>query len=596
MESYKEQVEEFENGLKSLLFKGHIVNCNDLAYVICYLCYINCKLKNSPYNCFEEEFVNSEANSFDSFINAVERSFSKLKCGTFENYIIKSIGYLRDNRYGNVDGKRLLNLLKTQDVYFYETILTTNTFENGNFDYPSGVEATPNELIEIFKYFKTGRNSLDVGCGNGNVLVGLLNDSGSNDNADGIEINERSAFISELRLSLYNDINSDIIVGDYLTTHIDKKYSFITINMPFGARIPFRKRNEFITPKKDYKFDWNMAPAVSLEWLYVNKALNLLSENGRIVLVTPQTALFKNGDEKVRKDLIENNLIEYVIDMPFGTYPNAKVNYSIVVLNNAKKDDFVKYINASEYFVLEGKNTKKIDVCKLIKALINETYENVSNSFILENDYMLLTTKHKMNKPKLKHSIKLSDLNVEVMRGLQNCSKSELKLDGKYSIVTISDIDDNGNVAEDLGKFETSKDIDKYLLKENDILISTKGTRIKTCLVSNLKNKNTIYHGNLSLIRVADDKLDPVFLKLYLDSEIGQAELNSIQTGINIISINTTQLSNISIPLINIEEQKKFVNNYLNKKNEIDNLTNKLNNLKKNLSDEVNQIFEEIKE
>lgn len=597
MENRNDEFREFEIRLKTIM-RGNINDYNDLAYIICYLCLIDSKLENSPYNHFQEDFDDKNDRSFISFIKAVETRFNKLDSGIYKNNIKESIDYLREFGFSNIDGKELLSLLKTKDLYFYEKALISNAFGKGNVNYPVRNEGTPNEIIEVFKYFKNGKSFLDIGCGNGNTLVGLTYGQRLKYNVDGIEINPRNVFISKLRLSLCNNITSSIVLGDYLTTPLHNKYSFITINMPFGLHIPTMKRNELGILKDDYLFDWNITPAVSSEWIYANKALKLLDNNGRICLVISQTPLFKTGDIKLRKDLIDNNLIEYVIDMPSGTYPNTMVNYSIVVFNNKKKTDTVKFINASDCFITQRIN-RKVDVEKVIKLLeTNTNTKEVTNKEISENDYMLLTTKYLDNdkKTKLKNSTCLSDLNVEVTRGFQLFSKSDLKEKGKYSIVTISDIDENGNLAEDLGRFDTDKDVEKYLLKDNDILIATKGTRIKTCLIRNLKDSNTIYHGNLSLIRVNDDRLDPIFLKLYLDSERGQLELKSIQTGMTIISINTSQLSNISIPLISIDEQKKIVNNYNFQKNEIDVLANRLSELKNNLSDTVNQVFEGVKE
>ena len=129
------------------------------------------------------------------------------------------------------------------------------------------------------------------------------------------------------------------------------------------------------------------------------------------------------------------------------------------------------------------------------------------------------------------------------------------------------------------------------MVKKNDILISTKGTKIKTCII-NQPIKNTIYHGNMSLIRVNDNRINPLFLKLYLDSLRGQLELKSIQTGTGIISINSSQLSNIEIPLLDINIQNKIVSNYILKKAEIDVLQKKIKNLYDDLI-EITKIFEE---
>lgn len=597
MENKNDEFRQFEIKLKALM-NGYISEYNDLAYIMCYLCFIDSKLENNPYNSFDKEYSNMDNNSFEAFINAIERRFKKLDCKEYKNNIEESINYLKELRFGNIDGKELIRLLKTKDLYFYEKILISNAFGKGNVNYSTRSEGTPNELIEIFKFFRTGNSVFDVGCGNGNVLVGLSYDNKQVKNVDGIEINPRNVFISNLRLSLCNGINNKIILGDYLTTSINNRYSFISINMPFGLHISSMKKNELNNYKKEYEYDWTITPAVSSEWIYANKALKLLKNGGRIILVTTQVPLFKTADIKLRKDLVDNNLIEYIIDMPAGTYPNTMINYSLVVLNNEKKDEKIRFIDASDCYVQQTIN-RKVDSDKLIKKIESlKGIKEIANEKVAENDYILLTTKYigNENKSKLKNATKLSDLNVDVTRGFQLFSKNDIDENGKYSIVTISDIDENGNLNDELGRFNTDKDIEKYILKENDILISTKGTRIKTCLIKNLKRKDTIYHGNLSLIRVFDDRLDPVYLKLYLDSERGQLELKSIQTGMGIISINTSQLLKISIPLLDMSKQKEIVDDYIFRKNEIDLLSSRLTTLKNNLFENINQVFEGVKE
>ena len=54
--------------------------------------------------------------------------------------------------------------------------------------------------------------------------------------------------------------------------------------MPFNLHIPSMKRNEINVISHNSKFDWTFSPATSSEWIYINKAINLLDENGRIVL------------------------------------------------------------------------------------------------------------------------------------------------------------------------------------------------------------------------------------------------------------------------------------------------------------------------
>ena len=596
MENKNEEFRQFEIALKTIM-RGNISDYNDLIYILSYLCLIDSKLGNSPYNSFEKEFTNNSKNTLESFVDAVERRFNSYTNNPYTLNVRKAIDYLNEFRFSNVDSKELIDLLKTKDLYFYEKALISNVYGKGNINHPIRNEDTPIELVELFKYFAPGNKYLDIGCGNGNILVGLSYMKRENVKCDGIEINPRNVFISNLRLSLCNNVSSKIILEDYLTSHLNQKYSFITINMPFNLHIPSMKRNEINVISHNSKFDWTFSPATSSEWIYINKAINLLDENGRIVLVTPQTPLFKTGDMKFRKDLVDNNLIEYVIDMPAGTYPSTMVSYSIVVLNNNKQDNVIRFVNASECYI-QQKINRKVDTNKIIEILESKSYKEISNSEVSDNEYKLIANRFidLENKPKLRNAIQLCDLNIDITRGFQTFSRNDIAENGKYSIVTITDIDDNGNVSSNLGKFNTDKDVEKYILNKNDILVSTKGTRIKTCLIDKLENANTIYQGNLTLIRVKDERLDPIYLKLYLESERGQLELKTIQTGTTIISINTSELSKIEIPLVSIDEQKKIVDEYLFKKSEIDILSNRLSELKNNITDLVNQVFEGVKE
>ena len=63
-------------------------------------------------------------------------------------------------------------------------------------------------------------------------------------------------------------------------------------------------------------------------------------------------------------------------------------------------------------------------------------------------------------------------------------------------------------------------------------------------------------------MRINQDKLNPYFLAMYLNSSDGQEILKQIQTGSVIISINPSKLSAITISTIPFEEQVKLAKRY----------------------------------
>lgn len=125
--------------------------------------------------------------------------------------------------------------------------------------------------------------------------------------------------------------------------------------------------------------------------------------------------------------------------------------------------------------------------------------------------------------------------------------------------------------------------IEKYLLKENDILISSKGTAIKLALVTNLGDRKVIPHNNLTVIRVTSEEVLPAYLCCFLNSESGRLILNSLQTGSIIINITKSNLLELNIPVIDMDTQETIVNRYNILKNEIVKLKSRLNVLEEKI-------------
>ena len=64
------------------------------------------------------------------------------------------------------------------------------------------------------------------------------------------------------------------------------------------------------------------------------------------------------------------------------------------------------------------------------------------------------------------------------------------------------------------------------------------------------------------IVRPDTNKLNPTYLKMFLDSNIGQTSLKQIQKGSTIITINSKDLKNILVPMVSIAEQNKKAENF----------------------------------
>ena len=88
------------------------------------------------------------------------------------------------------------------------------------------------------------------------------------------------------------------------------------------------------------------------------------------------------------------------------------------------------------------------------------------------------------------------------------------------------------------------------------------------------------------IVRPNQKKLNPTYLKMFMDSEMGQSALKSIQKGNVIVTITASGLSTVEIPLISPEKQKEKAERYNTKlstlaayKQEIERIENSLKNL-----------------
>ncbi|HRQ41398.1 MAG TPA: restriction endonuclease subunit S [Chloroflexota bacterium] len=126
-------------------------------------------------------------------------------------------------------------------------------------------------------------------------------------------------------------------------------------------------------------------------------------------------------------------------------------------------------------------------------------------------------------------------------------------------LLRITDIQDNHvNWATVPGCVIDEKDIPKYLLDENDILIArTGGTIGKSYLVTDITAKAVFASY---LIRVIPSKhLSSKYMKLVLDSPLYWEQLTEKSKGTGQPNVNATSLSTLAIPLPPLNEQKRIV-------------------------------------
>ncbi|HHX69437.1 MAG TPA: restriction endonuclease subunit S, partial [Gallicola sp.] len=133
---------------------------------------------------------------------------------------------------------------------------------------------------------------------------------------------------------------------------------------------------------------------------------------------------------------------------------------------------------------------------------------------------------------------------------------------GNAKLVRITDIQNNEVVWNSVPFCKINeKDIEKYLLKENDILFArTGGTVGKSVMVKNIPSDNNyVFAGYLIRSNYDDTKAFYKYLKMFMDSSLYWEQLKKGSIGMAQPNCNGKTLGNMFIPLPPLEEQKKIV-------------------------------------
>lgn len=434
------------------------------------------------------------------------------------------------------------------------------------------------ELVDINKY----NNILDLCSGEGTFLSEIANEN-HDANMSGCEISYIDNLSCKMRLFV-NGVKANLKNCDVLKTNINDRYDLVFADYPWSLRInedPVVNEKDILVYKRNRtRSDWN----------FIYKAMNLTSEDGIAVAIAPTGVLYNTPDSLSREEVVKKGLLNTIIRMPAGSYPTTVVSYVIMVFS--KGNEKVRLIDAKECLLNSKSANKKIDIEK-IKNIINN---NDSEYVMFVNNEEIASKKYNLNLDQYFNDVSDIDLInpkplkeiANVLGGYQYTSRKIEELnpgEGNVSVVKISNID-NGEIDFDgLTSIDVEEDkIAKYLLKENDILISTKGTAIKIGLVTNIGDKKLIPYNNLQVIRITSDEVNPIYVCNYLNSETGQQFLKSIQTGSVIININKLDLLNILVPVLDMDTQETIANRYLIIRNNIKELKEKLSTLEEKLN------------
>ena len=153
------------------------------------------------------------------------------------------------------------------------------------------------------------------------------------------------------------------------------------------------------------RFRFGIPPKGYADYAFVQHMLATLNSRGRAGVVLPHGILFRGGAEgKIRKGILEEDLLEAVIGLPSNLFFGAGIPACLFIMNKEKPKErkgrvFFLY-GANDYLKGKNQNTlRKEDIEKIVNAYkeyrsIDKYCRSVSLDEIRANDYNLNITRY----------------------------------------------------------------------------------------------------------------------------------------------------------------------------------------------------------
>lgn len=504
-----------------------------------------------------------------------DKSIKEL-CSVIENQQIRGFIYEMLN---GVEKSRIEGLFNYSEEALTEYIVTTEdkSFDRGQ-DYltPKCINQLAIEILEIEKGDTVVDNCMGIGS-----FIAEASRVQPEASYCGVEINHSVAAIAEMRLSL---VKSDchVVTGNALEDNFcGKQFNKGFSNYPFGMRIRTVSEDVGIIDRIN-KTCPELSKGTSADWIFNYRLCEMLVPNGIGVAVMSLGGLWNTLDKPIREAFVKNGKVKAVIKLPAKLFPNTAIPVAMIVFGY--NEGGIRFIDASNEYV-EGRRQNSINaqnIATIIDALNTDSSISklVSIEEVAENQFSFDPTRYNEVVEEIVDGVPFETVIKSITRGAPLAARdlddiaSVLPTD--YQYMMLANIK-NGIIDKELPYLkEIPPRFEKYCIHKGNLLLSKNGYPFKVAVAEPPEDKTVLANGNLYVIELDTEKVDPYYVKAFLESDQGIVQLKRITVGATIPNIGVNQLNTIQIPLIPIEEQHKMALRYQAVLDEIELLRRKI--------------------
>ncbi len=284
-----------------------------------------------------------------------------------------------------------------------------------------------------------------------------------------------------------------------------------------------------------------------------------LNSGGKMNIILPGRITFAAGKiADLRKFVQSNYTIKEIAELPEGVLECTGIKTYLLNIENTRPEDddvIIRRYSAGERKSKRAAVTElniQDDTFVMLSELEQQGDWSIDRIFAQQDDEYLNYQNSGIRKDFLGNV-------AQVFRGKSVTKKIG---NGVIGVINISNIGEYEIDYENLDMIdEDERKVSNYILQDGDVLLPGRGTAIRTS-VFHEQSFPCIAHSNIIIIRPDEKKLNGIYLKVFLDSPLGNKLISSAQQGTSIMNISYKDLAALEIPVPPMDEQKKVVEEY----------------------------------
>lgn len=213
------------------------------------------------------------------------------------------------------------------------------------------LDLTPESINElVMKLLKPESSFYDGSLGVGGTLAAAYH-ANNTVKLYGQELNEKKTTWAKIYLFMQGIAQAQIENGNTLESPMFiengqlQKFDTVFMNFPFTMQLD---SVDFIEMDPYQRFRYGKLSKKSADYAFILHGLASLKDHGKAAFIVPTGVLFRGGmEEKVRAQLIQEDVIEAVITLPERLFHHTGIQTNILILNKKKRPELKNHI----YFI-----------------------------------------------------------------------------------------------------------------------------------------------------------------------------------------------------------------------------------------------------